>query len=135
MIQHTLGQEKAAQYEQMDVRDLQAEAEMAEQGRSNQFVMPTVVQPVADDRMEEIGQAMIRSGNNYEDALKAAMGPQNTDNRVTKEQLLQGLTQGAQVEFNPNQIQHILYTYFQSKQDKNGRLLVTDFLESVGLRA
>jgi len=76
----------------MDFRDLQAEAEVAEQGISKQFVMPSTAKRVGDERMEDIGNAMLRSGNNYEDALKMAMGPSNSDNRVTKEQLFQGLT-------------------------------------------
>ena len=69
----------------MDERDLAQELENNEGRKSGRFIMPSAVQPTGDQRLGHIGQAMINSNINYEDALKKVMGPTNNDNRITKE--------------------------------------------------
>ena len=132
LLQHTLGEEQALKYEQMDMRELELEAEDADARGGKTFVMPTGIVPTGIAELDAIGNEMIRSGHNYEDALKHAMGANPPDNRVTKEQVWEALQQGG-VALHQQLGTYLLYVWFQAKQDHEGKVPVTDFLIAVGL--
>ena len=46
--------------------------------------MPQEVSNPVDNIMGSIGTRMIQSGQNYEDALKTAIGPNNADMKLTR---------------------------------------------------
>ena len=131
-MQHALGEEQALRYEQMDMRELELEAEDADARGGKNFVMPAGIVPTGIAELDAIGNAMISSGQNYEDALKYAMGANPPDNRVTKEQVDQALGEGG-VALSDRLQTYLLYVWFQAKQDHEGKVPVTDFLIAVGL--
>lgn len=95
--------------------------------------MPQQISNPSDNLMGQIGTLMIQSGQNYEDALKTAMGPQNTDQKVTREQVFNMLNAIA-VRPQNQEHQHMVGVWWPRCQDNEGRVSAIQFLNDVGLR-
>ena len=82
--------------------------------------------------MGEIGQRLLTSRKNYEDALKNVMGS-NAENKVNIDQVVQALA-SCEVELTRDQ-RLVLDLWFSEKQDVQRRVSVITFLKDIGLPA
>ena len=97
----TFGPVKGEQLFLTDKSALEAELKDASRQRSSRFVMPQQVNNPANRDLGELGNSMIMSGQNYEDAIKIALGPNaNPELKITREQLF-GMLSSINVDPNP----------------------------------
>ena len=83
--------------------------------------------------MGQIGTRMINSGQNYEDVLKTAMGANNADMKITRQQLFDMFNQ-LQVRPDNMEHNHMISLWWPRCQDGDGRVSAIQFLTDVGLR-
>ena len=116
----------------MDLGKLQNEIDAAGGANSHRFTTPEAISNPINNRMGEIGQRLLTSRKNYEDALKNVMGS-NAENKVNIDQVVQALA-SCEVELTRDQ-RLVLDLWFSEKQDVQRRVSVITFLKDIGLPA